>query len=96
MFGFLKNLFSKSAAQARAAAPIDFKGFEVIATPRQVNGGWSTEGLIRKDMEGEVREVVFIRADTCMSEEDAVAAAQGKARKIINERGDALFDGQRA
>jgi hypothetical protein len=96
VIAFLKKLFSGSEPQARAAAPIEFKGFEVIATPRQVSGGWSTEGLIRKHVDGEAREVTFIRADTCMSEEDAIATAQDKARKIINERGDALFDGPRA
>lgn len=96
MIGFLKKLFTRPEAKARAAAAIEYEGFEVVAMPRQVSGGWSTEGLIRKQLDDEWREVAFIRADTCMSEEDAVAAAQDKARKIINERGDEVFDGQRA
>ena len=96
MIAILKKLFGSAQAQGRAAEPIEYQGFEVIATPRRVSGGWSTEGLIRKQVDGAAREVGFIRADTCMSEQDAVAAAQDKARKIIDERGDTVFDGQRA
>ena len=96
MFTWLKRLFTAPSVQARAAAPIEYAGFEVVAMPRPVSGGWSTEGVIRKHADGEVREVSFIRADTCMSEEQAVATAQDKARKIINERGDSVFDSPRA
>ena len=96
MFAWLKKLFAAPQAQARAAEPIEYKGFAIIATPRAVSGGWSTEGLIRQNVGDEAREVAFIRADTCMSEPDAVAAAQNKARKIIDERGDTVFNGQRA
>jgi hypothetical protein len=96
MIGFFKKLFTGAAAPARAAASIEYEGFEVIAMPRAVKGGWSTEGVIRKHVDGEVREVAFIRADTCMSENDAVATAQNKARKIIDERGDKVFDSARA
>ena len=95
MIGFFKKLFSSQPARARAAIPIEYKGFEVIAMPRQVSGGWSTEGVIRKNVDGEPLEATFIRADICMDEQDAIAAAQGKARKIIDERGDSVFNGQR-
>ena len=96
MFTWIKGLFAATPAQGHAAAPIDYRGFEVIAIPRKVSAGWSTEGLIRKQQAGEMREIRFIRADTCMSEEEAIATAQGKARKIIDERGDSVFDGERA
>lgn len=92
MIAWLKKMFAAPQVEARAAAPVEFEGFTIIATPRAVSGGWSTEGLIRKTIVDEVREVTFIRADICMSEQDAVAAAEGKARKIINERGDKMFD----
>ena len=63
--------------------------------PRQVAGGWSTEGVISAEVDGETREAAFIRADTCMSRDDAIAAARAKARKIIDERGDDVLDGRR-
>ena len=94
MFEFLKKLAGGPAAP-QPAEPVHYEGFEIVATPREVAGGWSTEGLIRKQVDGETKEVVFIRADTCMSREDAIGASQGKARKIIDERGDEVFDGRR-
>jgi hypothetical protein len=97
MAGFFKRLFGGgTGSNVHTAEAIDYKGFQIIATPRQVSGGWSTEGLIRKQIDGEDKEVAFIRADTCMSTDDAVKAAQGKGHKIIDERGDAVFDSERA
>ena len=95
MFEFLKKLLGGEPPAPQAADPVEYEGFEIVATPREVPGGWSTEGVIRKTVEGEVREVSFIRADTCMSREDAIGASRGKARKIIDERGDQVFDGRR-
>jgi len=94
MFEFLKKLAGAPPAP-EPAEPLHYEGFEIVATPRQVAGGWSTEGMIRKVVDGETKEVAFIRADTSMSREDAVGASQGKARKIIDERGDEVFDGRR-
>jgi hypothetical protein len=95
MFEFLKKLAGGGPRAPAHADPVDYQGFRIVATPRQVPGGWSTEGLIRKHLDGEEREVAFIRADTCMSREDAVRASEAKARKIIDERGDDIFDGRR-
>jgi hypothetical protein len=94
MFEFLKRLAGGPRAP-EPAEPVHYEGFEIVATPRQVPGGWSTEGLIRKQVDGEPKEVAFIRADTSMSREDAVRASQDKARKIIGERGEEVFDGRR-
>ena len=96
VLAFLKKFFTTAPVPARVATPVEYKGMVIVATPRAVSGGWSTEGLIRENSGDEAREVAFIRADTCMSEQDAVAAAQDKARKIIDERGVGVFDGQRA
>jgi hypothetical protein len=96
MIAWLKGLFAATPQRGRAAAAINYREFEVIAMPRKFSAGWTTEGLIRKQQAGALREVRFIRADTCMNEEEAVATAQGKARKIIDERGDSVFDGERA
>ena len=96
MLALLKKMFAKPQVQARTATPLEYKGLLIIATPRAVSGGWSTEGLIRENVAEQAREVAFIRADTCMSEQEAVAAAQNKARKIIDERGESVFNGQRA
>ncbi len=92
MLGWFKKLFSASGPAApQPSDPLDYQGFTVIATPRQVGGGWSTEGIIRHGEGDEQRETTFIRADTCMSREDAIAMAFSKARKIIDEQGERMF-----
>jgi hypothetical protein len=93
MLDLLKKIFAGGGATpaAQPSDPVDYQGYEIVATPRQVSGGWSTEGLIRKELDGEPREAAFIRADTCMSREDAVQMAFSKARKIIDEQGDRVF-----
>lgn len=95
MLGFLKNLMGRAPRAPQPAEPIAYKGYQIVATPREVAGGWSTEGIIRGEVAGQMREAVFIRADTCMSRDDAIGATHGKARKIIDERGDDVFDGRR-
>ena len=96
MLDFIKKLVGGGGAPTpEAAEPVSYEGYEIVATPRQVAGGWSTEGVIRGQVDGEPREAAFIRADTCMSREDAVNASRAKGRKIIDERGDAVLDGRR-
>jgi hypothetical protein len=88
----LKKLFSGPAgAAAPPSDPMEYEGYSVVATPRQVSGGWSTEGTISKEVDGELRQSRFIRADTCMSREDAVQMAFRKARTIIEEQGERMF-----
>lgn len=92
MFGMLKKLFGGSGeAPVQSSDPMEHEGFSVVATPRQVSGGWSTEGTISREVDGELKESRFIRADTCMSRDDAVRMAFSKARKIIDEQGDRMF-----
>ena len=98
MLGFLKNLFGGGAdnREPEPADPVNHAGFTIVPTPRRTGGGWSTEGRIRKDVGGEVREVHFIRADTSPSRDAAVTLSVGKARKIIDEQGEQVFRSLRA
>lgn len=94
MLNLLKRLFAGGGGGATAVVesdPEDYQGFQIVATPRQVSGGWSTEGIIRKEIEGTLQESTFIRADTSMSRDDAVQVALSKGRKIIDEQGERLF-----
>ncbi len=95
MLGWLKNMFSPAApAPPQPSDPVDYQGYTLIATPRQVSGGWSTEGIIRLGSGEDARETTFIRADTCMSRDDAVQMALAKARKIVDEKGEGIFSGR--
>ena len=98
MLGFLKNLFGGGAGarMPEPADPVEYEGFTIVATPRRAGSGWSTEGRIRKDVDGETKEVHFIRADTSPSRDAAVTLSASKARKIIDEQGERMFRASRA
>ena len=99
MLGFLKNMFGgggEEGGEPEAADAVEHEGFTIVATPRKASGGWSTEGLIRKTVDGEEKEAHFIRADTSTSREAAITLAVGKARKIIEEQGERVFRSPRA
>ena len=93
MLGILKSLFGGGAGgrESGSADPVEYEGFMIVAAPRRAGGGWSTEGHIRKVVDGETKEVRFIRADTSPSRDAAVTLSVSKARKIIDERGEQVF-----
>ena len=88
---FLRGLGGAKSEQATTHEAVDYKGFSVVPTPRKGPGGWTTEGIISKEVGENTRSERFIRADTLMSEDEAVEYSVAKARKIIDEQGDRLF-----
>jgi hypothetical protein len=74
------------------AAQAEHKGFLIRATPYVVTGGWQTAGVIAKATASGVREHRFVRADTHPSREDAATFTIAKARQIIDEQDERLFD----
>ena len=98
MLGFLKNVLGGGAGsrEPESSDPVEHDGFTIVATPRKASGGWSTEGRIGKVIDGEAKEVRFIRADTSTSREAAITLTVSKARKIIEEQGERIFRAARA
>ena len=96
---FLRSLGGSGSAKEVApqpADPVDYEGYVIVATPRQVSGGWSTEGTISRAGAGDgERRCEFVRADTLPSREDAVTFTVRKARQIIDEQGERIFDAER-
>ncbi len=88
---FLRGLGGNKAEEAARHEAVEYKGFSIVPTPRKVQGGWTTEGIISKSAGDDTRSEHFIRADMLMSEEDAVDYSVNKARKIIDEQGERLF-----
>ena len=98
MLGFLKNMLGGGGGdrEPEGAEPVEHEDFTIVATPRKASGGWSTEGHIRKVIDGEAKEAHFIRADTSTSRDAAIALSVSKARKIIDEQGERVFRTSRA
>lgn len=91
---FLRALISGRASKADSATnaePVSYAGYTIVATPRQVETGWTTEGNISKEIGGVLKSQHFIRVDTHSDRNDAISLSIQKAKKVIDEQGDALF-----
>lgn len=94
---FLKRLFGGGASEPSAAgsgAPakqVEHKGFVVSATPFKADGQYQTSGIVSKEIDGEVKEHRFIRADRFAGLDDAIQVSIRKGMQIIDEQGDNLF-----
>ncbi len=88
IFKFIKNRFahgadSKTASRDRA---VEYEGYTIIPAPRKTGNGWTTEGDIEREVNGEVRSEHFIRAETHTDTEQAISHTITKAKRIIDEQ----------
>ena len=79
---------------AKRSPPETYKDFVIEPAPRKQGTQWLTAGFISKDGPDGAREAEFIRSDMFASREDADACALAKARQIIDEQGERLFERQ--
>jgi hypothetical protein len=93
---FLKKLFGgggeRSAPVAKAADPVDYKGFTLIAAPVQDGAQFRVAGRIEKLVGGEMKSHRFIRADLFTDRDEAIAATLRKAQLIVDQSGERIFD----
>ena len=86
---------------------MEYDGFSITPCPRKVGGGWSTEAVIRKPVGGEsaggesvdgesaggeMKQHAFIRADVSTTREAAIALIISKAKTLIDQQRDRIFD----
>ncbi len=82
----------KAGAAPQEDAPIDYKGYTIVAAPRQEGGAWVVAGTIRKPgADGEAQEYEFIRADSYPAREPAAEFTVMKAKQMIDNEGDMIF-----
>ena len=84
----LSRLFGKKD-DASDAQSEDYKGFTVTPQPKKSGGHWRVSAIIEKD--GQRHEL--IRADVVESHEVALQVSVNKARQMIDEQGERLFEG---
>ncbi|MEF2073321.1 HlyU family transcriptional regulator [Consotaella aegiceratis] len=92
---FLKKLFGgggETSSAPRATATEDYNGFSIAAQPMREGGQFRLAAMIQKEIGGETKSHRLIRADLFQSEDEATGAALRKARQVIDEQGDKLFD----
>lgn len=93
---FLKRLFggggsSEPAAAANPARQIEHKGFTISATPYKEDGQFQTCGVVSKEINGELKEHRFVRADRFAGLDDAVDVSLKKGQQLVDEQGDRIF-----
>ena len=91
---FFRSLVGSSESeggQPDSRNAVDYNGYLIHPASRKEGSQWRTEGVITKDVEGETKEHRFIRADVYTTKEDADNCAVTKAKRIIDEQGDRLF-----
>jgi hypothetical protein len=81
-----------SAKAGKAAAPVEHKGYVIVAAPFANNGQYQTAGTITREIDGVRKEHRFIRADSYASYDDAVNFTENKARQIVDLQGDRIFN----
>ena len=88
----LSKLFGgKGSADGGAvsAGPAEeYNGFSITPEPIKEGAVFRVAARIEKD--GKVHQL--IRADTLNSKDDAASASSAKARQMIDEQGDRIFD----
>jgi hypothetical protein len=89
---FRRGAAADSSAGAKAAAPIEYKGYVICAAPYKNNGQYQTSGTITREIDGERKEHRFVRADAYASYDDAVTFTENKARQIVDLQGDRIFE----
>ncbi|HUE45314.1 MAG TPA: HlyU family transcriptional regulator [Aestuariivirgaceae bacterium] len=88
------SLMGKGGADAEAVAadPVEYKGYRIRPSPYQAGSQYQTSGTIEKNFPSGTKEHRFVRAESHPSKEDAVAFSLIKARQIIDQQGDRMFE----
>ena len=73
-------------------APVEYNGFTIRAAPYKAERQYQTAGIITKDVGGVAKEHKFIRADRHASYDDAVEFSLAKARQIVDQQGERMFN----
>lgn len=88
----LSRLFGGASSPGSQPEPEVYGEFRIYAEPISEGGRFRVAARIEKEIDGEVRTHRLIRADTCESAEQARDLSATKARLVIDEQGDAIFD----
>lgn len=91
---FLGRMFGGSgeSSSGKVVATETYSDFEIRAAPVSEANGWRVTGVIVKTVGGTQKTHQFVRADTCADLESAAAMTIRKAKQLIDERGEKLFD----
>ena len=88
---FLKKLFGGGGGSAPSTSAETHNGYTIFAEPVKDGSTWRIGARIEKVVNGEVKSHRMIRADTLQNFDDAVKASLDKARMLVDQQGDTIF-----
>jgi hypothetical protein len=92
---FWKKLFgtsnSDSSAPAKPAREEQHNGYRIEAVPYAEAGQFQVAGIISKEIDGDIKQHRFVRADRFSTIDEAADFSVMKARQIIDQQGDRIF-----
>ena len=91
---FLKKLFgggSSEPSEPQVAAEETHDGFHIAATPMPEGGQYRLAANVTKTVDGEEKVHRLIRADIFQSRDEAARFAITKAKQMIDEQGERIF-----
>ena len=74
------------------AEPVTYEDFRIFAEPVKEGGQYRIAARIEKEVGGETKTHQLIRADTLSDPEEAANASIAKAKQLIDQQGERLFD----
>ena len=89
---FLKKLFGGGGGTGSDAPVETHEGFRITLTPVKEGDSYRVGALIEKEVDGELKRHELIRADTVQGLEAAQAASLRKAKQVIDEQGERIFN----
>jgi hypothetical protein len=95
MWSKLKALFGGGGGGGPAVpaqATIEYQGYRITPAPYPASGQYQTAGMIEKDFPDGAKQHRFVRAETHPGLDDAVQFAVTKAKQIIDQQGDRMFE----
>jgi hypothetical protein len=98
MFGKLKAALGRVTGSGERAATepeldeVEYNGYRIRPAPYKSGSQYQTCGVIEKDFPDGPKQHRFVRAETHPGPDDAAAFAITKAKQIIDQQGDRMFD----
>ena len=71
---------------------VEHEGYTIVPEPIREGGQYRTAGRIRREIDGETKEVRFIRADNTTDRQGAMDHSVRKGRQIVDEQGARIFE----
>ena len=88
---FLKKLFGGGGGSEPKVSGEDYEGFKITPTPIAEGNTYRVAATIEKEVGGEMKTHKLVRADTLQGLEEAQKACIRKAKQVIDEQGERIF-----